>query len=61
MRFELLVLRKKAGLTQKQFAKKIGMKAERYCRIEREEVKPTVDEAFIIADAVGRDVRTLFL
>lgn len=61
MNLQLLIIRKQAGLTQKEFAEKVGIEPNRYSRIERDEIKPTIDEAFSIGDAFDCDPREIFL
>jgi len=48
----LTVVRKRKGLNQAQVGKKIGINGDAYGRYERNEVRPTIEMAVKIADAL---------
>lgn len=61
MNFELLKARKELDLTQQEIADKAGTTRGRYNRIELEQTKATIEEAYKIADAVNKKVDEIFL
>lgn len=61
LNFELLRARKEAGLTQPEIAKQVGMDKDKYGRIERGISLPDINEAYALADVVGKRVEEIFL
>jgi transcriptional regulator with XRE-family HTH domain len=57
----LLIARRNARLTQAQIHDITGIDRSRYSRIELEKAVPSIYEAYAIADAVGADIKTIFL
>ncbi len=54
---QVMTLRQKRGLTQKQLAKLSGIAQSEISRIERGSIHPTEPTLFKIADALGADLR----
>jgi transcriptional regulator with XRE-family HTH domain len=52
--------RRRALLTQRELAERIGVKGDRYIRVEYGIVQPTADEQQRISDVVGVPVRKLW-
>jgi putative transcriptional regulator len=61
LREELLLLRKRRGLTQEQVATAVGIDRTAYCRIERGNRRPPVDVAIRIAEVLGVKVEDIFM
>lgn len=61
MRLELLVARKKAGMTQEQVATAVGIERTVYTRIELGKQTPSVDVAMAIARVFNKRVEDIFL
>lgn len=57
---KLIEARKKAGLTQVEVAKRSKISEISYQRIEYGTQRPSIDTAFLIADAVNSTVEELF-
>src|SRR5271157_4521223 len=60
---ELLLLRKKRGITQKELAEKIGTTQAVISRLENATVKPSMETIIKVAEALGAavDVRLILL
>jgi len=54
---QVMTLRQKQGLTQKQLAKLCGVAQSEISRIERGAIRPTEPTLVKIADALGADLR----
>lgn len=61
MRLELLVARKKAGMTQEQVANAVGIERTAYTRIELGKQMPPIDVAMAIAKVLNKRVEEIFL
>jgi DNA-binding XRE family transcriptional regulator len=61
LNFELLKARKELGLTQEELASSIGMKRDRYNRIELGKTPASIEEALMLAKAVEKNVEEIFL
>ena len=53
-------LREREGLTQSELAEKIGMTRQTIIAIERGKYSPTLDSAFLIADAFDVEIGDVF-
>lgn len=61
MRTALIETRKKAGLTQAQVAKLVGIDRSFYVYIERGKRTPSLRVAIRIAQVLGRSIEEIFL
>lgn len=53
-------IREKKGLTQEEVAKKAGMSANYFAKIERGTINTTINKASNIAKALGVDISDIF-
>jgi len=59
-RNQLVAARKKAGLSQGEIARRVGVSRQFYSMVENGVKNPSLEVAFRIADALGADPRELF-
>lgn len=61
MQGKLLILRKEAGLSQKQLADKLGISVTSYGEKERGQSEFTQNEMFNLRDLFGKPLEEIFL
>jgi len=60
VRTQLVAARKKAGLSQGEIARRVGVSRQFYSMVENGVKNPSLEVAFRIADVLGADPRDLF-